>query len=182
MVGWSQSLGAPVTAIFKHLALVMLAMPLAAQTVARQATPADLRQGEFHSPMVFELPFKGLSPDAPGGFYSFTDQEKFICDDVSLTMVLVKASVDPGAKTVRLKITSTVFVRPSFDRKVGLHYAVLSAGATLEGGSDQDISAKERKFRSDSSTLDLPLDRFNALFLPNNPGVLKVVMTVTPDR
>lgn len=159
-----------------------LALPLAAQVSARQGSETENAPGEFTSPMVLELPLEKLGKEDPAGLYTFTEQQKFVCEDVSLPLVVVRKVIDPKAKRVTLKIESSVYVRPSYDRKVTLRYTVLSDGQPLPGVSDQEISAKEKKYRTDRSSLDLPLEAFERMMKGEAKGVLKVVLRVTPDR
>lgn len=166
----------------KCACVMLLALPLMGQVAARQGTVADVRQSEFSSPMVLELPMDRLHVAEPGDMYSFTDQGAFVCDDVSLPLVVVKKTVNDKAKRVELRIQSTAYVRPSFDRKVVLRYSVLRSGQALAAFTEQEISAKEKKYRSDSSTLVMSKDEFDSLFQGGNHGVLKIVMVVTPDR
>lgn len=77
---------------FNAILLSLLALPLAAQITARQGSAQDLKQGEYSSPMVIELPLERLKDDAPGGVYSFTDQDKFVCEDVSIPLIIIKKS------------------------------------------------------------------------------------------
>lgn len=166
----------------RGLILMLSFLPLAGQIAARQGTAADTQQGEFASPMVLELPLDKLRDEAPGGLYTFTDQQKFVCDDASLTLLVVRKTVDRKAKRVELKLESTVFVRPSYDRTVNLRFTVVREGRALEGFTDQEISAKEKEYRSDRSTLVLPLEAFEQALAGEPRGFLKVVMVVTPDR
>jgi len=161
--------------------ICMLVAPLMGQAIARQGTPADFKQSEFSSPMVIELPLVKLKTTELGDVYSFTDQDKFICDDVSIPIILIKKSIN-WSKQVELNIKTTVYVRPSFDRKVTLQYSIIQAGSALNLRTIQEISAKEKQNRSDSSTLVLSKDAFEGLLNSENPGKLKLVMTVAPDR
>ncbi|WP_243286981.1 hypothetical protein [Geothrix terrae] len=168
---------------------MLLFLPLMGQVAtrqgavaARQGTMVDVQQSEFSSPMVLELPMDRLHVAEPAGMYSFTDQGTFVCDDVSLPLIVVKKTVNEKAKRVELKIQSTAYVRPSFDRKVVLRYSIIRSGQALATFTEQEISAKEKKYRSDSSTLVMSKDEFDSLFEGGNHGVLKIVMMVTPDR
>jgi hypothetical protein len=161
--------------------LGMLVVPLMGQVMARQGTAADLKQSEFSSPIVIEVPLTRLKAQEPGDFYAFTDQDKFVCDDVSIPIILIKKSIN-WSKQVELNIKTTVYVRPSFDRKVTLQYSIIQTGSALNLRTLQEISAKEKQNRSDSSTVVLSKDAFEGLLNSENPGMLKLVMTVTPDR
>jgi len=166
----------------KFLFTILLAMPLAGQAVVRQGTLTDLAHSVFTSPMVIELPLDRLKGDETGGIFPFTDQDKYECDDVTLKMILIKKSTRGGGAIVRLNIESSVFVRPSYDRKVSLHFSIISAGKTLEQTTDQEIAAKEKKLRSETSDLELSKEEFEGLFVGQPHGILKVVMTVAPDK
>lgn len=164
------------------LAPLLLVLPLLGQVAARQGTVADVQPSEFSSPMVLELAMDKLKTGELVDLYSFTGLEKFVCDDASLPLVVIRKTINPSAKRVELKIESTVYVRPSYDRKVNLRYSIISAGKALPAVTEHQVSAKERKYRSDSSTLILTKDEFDNLFQDDHHGVLKVVMTVLPDR
>ncbi len=161
--------------------LLLLAAPLLAQVTARQGTPSDLQQSEFASPMVLELPLDKLGTPELGDVYSFTEQDKFVCDDVSLPIILIRKSVN-RSKQVVLSIKTTAYVRPSYDRKVTIDYSILRDGVTLGAHSVQEISAKEKENRTDSSTLVLSGEAFESLFKDGSHGRLKLVVVVTPDR
>lgn len=166
----------------KSAAMVfLLAVPMLAQVTARQGTPADLKQSEFASPMVLELPLDKLKVPELGNVYALTDQDKFVCEDVSIPVILIRKSIN-RSKQVELNIKTTVYVRPSFDRKVTIHYSIVMGPNALKARTVQDISAKERQNRSDSSTLVLSGEEFDGLFKGEHPGKLKLVMTVEPDR
>jgi len=167
--------------MIKGLLLTMLALPLAGQVAARQGTAADLKQSEFASPMVLELPLDRLKEDVPGGVYAFTDQDKFVCDDASIPLLLVTKSTT-WSKRVRLAIKATVYVRPSFDRKVSILCSVVGGPGVASSVTELQISAKEKQHRSDSASLELTQEAFDSLFKGDNHGKLKLVMTVTPDR
>jgi len=165
----------------KPLLLGFLLTPLMAQVTARQGTSADVKQSAFTSPLVIELPLDRLKTPEPGDTYPFTDQDKFVCDDVSIPLILLRKSIG-FSKQVKLNLQTTVFVRPSHDRKVTLRYTLLSGDGTPGPTTEQEISAKEKKHRSDSSTLELSQEAFDNLFKGDAHPRLKLVMTVVSDR
>jgi hypothetical protein len=170
---------------FKPLVLSLLLTPLMGQSIAQQGTAADLKPNGFTSPMVVELPLDRLKVPEPGDVYPFTDQDKFVCEDVSIPLILVQKSIG-WSKQVKLTIRTTVYVRPSHDRKVTLRYTLVGGDGKLGPMpslvTDQEISAKERKHRSDSSTLELTQEAFDNLFKGEGHPKLKLVMTVASDR
>jgi hypothetical protein len=151
------------------------------QAIARQGTAADLKQSEFSSPMVIELPLDRLKVEEPGDEYPFTNQDKFVCDDVSLPLVLIRKSTT-WSKRVKLTIKATVFVRPSYDRKVIIQCSIVGGAGAASPVTELQISAKEKQYRSDSSSLELSQEAFDDLFKGDHHGTLKLVMAVTPDR
>jgi hypothetical protein len=165
----------------KRLLISVLAVPLMGQATARQGTPADLNQSEFTSPMVIEIPLDRLKSPEPGNTYAFTDQDKFVCEDVSIPLIVLKKSTN-WSNQVELNLKTTVYVRPSFDRKVTIQYSILKAGSALNGRTTQEISAKEKQYRSDSSTLVISKDDFDNLLKGESAGKLKLIMTVVSDR
>lgn len=166
---------------FNAILLSLLALPLAAQITARQGSAQDLKQGEYSSPMVIELPLDRLKDDAPGGVYSFTDQDKFVCDDVSIPLVIIKRTVTLS-KRIKLTIKATTYVRPSYDRNVIIQCAILKGASVLKHIQELQFSAEEKKHQSDSTSVELSREEFESLFAGDNPGKLKLVMSVTPDR
>ena len=161
--------------------LATLALPLAGQVTAKQGTSADMQQSEFASPMVIELPLDRLQEPESGNFYTFTEQDKFVCDDVSIPVLVITKSTT-SFQRVRLLIKATAYVRPSFDRKVFIQCSIVGGSLKINPASDLQISAKEKKYRSDSTVIDLSQDEFDTLFKGDHRGKLKMVMTVTPDR
>lgn len=165
---------------FKPFALGFLLTPLMGQATARQGTPADLKQGEFTSPLVIELPLDRLRNPEPGHAYPFTDQDRFVCDGVSIPLILIRASI--GSDQVKLTLKTTVYVRPSHDREVTLRYTLLGGDGTPGLVTEQEISAEEKKYSSDRSTLVLSKAAFEDLFKGEGRPRLKLVMTVAADR
>lgn len=165
---------------FKPFVLGFLLTPLMGQATARQGTPADLKQGEFTSPLVIELPLDRLRTPEPGHAYPFTDQDRFVCDGVSIPLILIRTSI--GSDQVKLALKTTVFVRPSHDREVTLHYTLLGGDGTPSLATEQEISAEEKKYSSDQSTLVLSKAAFEDLFKGEGHPRLKLVMTVAADR
>lgn len=165
----------------RFLFIAILALPLAGQVTARQATAADLKQGDFTSPMLIELPLDRLQADEFGNVYPFTEQDKFVCDDVSLPLVLITKSIT-WSKRIKLSIKATAFVRPSFDRKVTIQCSILGASGVISTGAELEISAKEKQNRSDTASLELSKEAFDSLFKGDSHGKLRLVMTVAPDR
>jgi hypothetical protein len=168
---------------FKYLglALFLSIVPLLGQVIVKQGSDADLKQGEFTSPMVIELPLDRLKLEEPGNFYPFTDQEKFVCDGVSLPIVLITKSTT-WSKRIRLTIKATTYVRPSYDRKVRIQCSIIGGSITIAKIAELEISAKEKQNRSDSASIEISSDEFDNLFKGESHGKLKLVMTVTPDR
>lgn len=166
---------------FKHLALGFLLTPLMGQITARQGTPADMKQSAFTSPLVIELPLDRLKAPEPGDAYPFTDQDTFVCDDVSIPLILIRKSIG-FSKQVKLNIKTSVYVRPSYDRKVTIRYTLIGADGTPGPVTDQEISAEEKKHSTDSSTLELSKEAFEGLFRGDAHPRLKLVMTVVSDR
>ena len=161
--------------------MTMLALPVLGQVTAKQGTMADLNHSEFSSPMVTELPLARLKVEEPGNVYPFTDLDKFVCDDVSIPLIVITKSTT-WSKRIKLLIKATVFVRPSFDRKVTIQCSLVGGPGTLKTITELEISAKEKQLRSDSSSLEMSNEAFENLFKGDNPGKLKLVMTVAPDR
>ena len=166
---------------FKYLALGFLLTPLMGQITARQGTPADMKQSPFTSPLVIELPLDRLKAPEPGDAYPFTDQDTFVCDDVSIPLILIRKSIG-FSKQVKLNIKTSVYVRPSYDRKVTIRYTLIGADGTPGPVTDQEISAEEKKHSTDSSTLELSKEAFEGLFKGDAHPKLKLVMTVVSDR
>jgi len=163
------------------LLLSMLVLPLMGQVTAKQGTAADLKQSEFSSPMVIELPLDRLKVEEPGNLYPFTDQDKFICDGVSLPIILITKSTT-WSNRVKLTIQATAYVRPSFDRKVTIQCSINGGTSVISTVTELQISAKEKQNRSDSSAFEISKEEFDNLFKGETHGKLKLVMTVTPDR
>lgn len=163
------------------LCLTLLALPLLGQVTARQGTVTDTRTSEFTSPLVLELPLEKLNAPAPRDLYPFTDQDKFVCDDASIPLILIKKTVTRSHQ-VKLNLKTSVFVRPSYDRKVTIRYTLLAADGTTLAATDQEISAEEKKIGTDSSTLVVSQEAFDNLFKGETHGKLKLVMTVVSDR
>jgi hypothetical protein len=163
------------------LLLAMLVSPLMSQVTAKQGTAADLKQSEFSSPMVIELPLDRLKAEEPGNVYPFTDQDRFVCDGASLPLILVTKSTT-WSKRVKLTIKATVYVRPSFDRKVAIQCSINGGASAISTVTELQISAKEKQNRSDSSSLEISQEEFDNLFKGESHGKLKLVMTVAPDR
>jgi hypothetical protein len=161
--------------------MLMLVLPVMGQVSVKQGTLADLKHSEFSSPMVVELPLDRLKVEEPGGVYPFTDQDKFVCDDVSIPLILLTKSTT-WSKGIKLRIQATVFVRPSYDRKVTIQCSLVGGPGTPQTVTMLEISAKEKQRRSDSGSLELSKEAFEQLFKGDNPAKLKLVMTVTPDR
>lgn len=166
---------------FSVLLVSMLGLPLWGQVTAKQGTAQDLAQGEFTSPMVLELPLDRLQEEAPGGVYAFTDQARFVCEDVSLPLIVITKSTT-FSKRIKLRIQATTFVRPSYDREVVVLASITLGAAVLKTLPELRFSAEEKKYQSDSSTVELSKEEFESLFRGDPRGKLKLVMTVTPDR
>ena len=175
------NIGDPLDNLIRCLALCVLALPLLGQVTARQGTPADLQQSRFASPMVLELPAERLRAAEPEDIYTFTDLDKFVCEDASLPLVVIKKLTGKPEK-VALRIESTVYLRPSFDRRVILRYSLVQGGKVLAAAPEQLISAKENKYRSENSTLLISKEAFEQWFQGEGRGILKVVVIVEPDR
>ncbi len=165
----------------RGLFLTMLVLPLAGQITAKQGTAADLKQSSFSSPMVIEVPLERLKEPELGNVYPFTAQDQFVCDDVSIPLILITKSTT-WSKRVKLLIKATAYVRPSYDRKVLIQCSIIGGQAKISTVTELQISAKEKQNRSDSSSLELSQDEFDTLFKGDSHGKLKLVMTVTPDR
>lgn len=165
------------------LVLLLLGVPLGGQATARQGTVVDTKTTGFVSPLVIEVPLARLrAPEPePGEVYPFTDQDKFVCEDVSIPLILIRKTVTRSHQ-VKLHIKTSVFVRPSFDRKVFVRYTVLTGEGTEGPSTEQELSAEEKKVSTDSSTLVLSQAAFEGLFQEGAKGRLKVVMTVVSDR
>jgi len=163
------------------LFLTMLVLPLTGQVTAKQGTAADLKQSAFASPMVIEVPLDRLKDPEPGNVYPFTAQDQFVCDDVSIPLILITKSTT-WSKRVKLSIKATAYVRPSYDRRVLIQCSILGGSGKTNPVTELQISAKEKQNRSDSSSLELSQDEFDTLFTGDSHGKLKLVMTVTPDR
>jgi hypothetical protein len=151
------------------------------QVIAKQGTAADLNQSEYSSPMVIELPLDRLKVEEPGNVYPFTDQDKFVCDGVSLPIILITKSTT-WSNRVKLTIKATAYVRPSFDRKVAIQCSINGGPSVISTVTELQISAKEKQNRSDSSSLEISKEEFDSLLKGDSHGRLKLVMTVTPDR
>jgi hypothetical protein len=163
------------------LFLTLSVSPLMGQVIAKQGSEADLKQGEFSSPMVIELPLDRLKVEEPGNLYPYTDQDKFVCDGVSLPIILITKSTT-WSKRIKLTIKATAYVRPSYDRKVRIQCSIIGGASPISPTMELEISAKEKQNRSDSSSLEISREEFDNLFKGENRGKLKLVMTVTPDR
>src|SRR5664279_3213523 len=131
------------------LLLSMLISPLMGQVIVKQGTAADLKQSEFSSPMVIEMPLDRLKVEEPGNVYPFTDQDKFVCDGVSLPIILITKTTT-WSNRIKLTIKATAYVRPSFDRKVTIQCSIISGGSMIGTLTELQISAKEKQNRSDS--------------------------------
>jgi len=164
----------------EYLLLTTLLSPLMGQVIAKQGTVADLKQSEYSSPMVLELPLDRLKVEEPGNVYPFTDQDKFVCDGVSLPIILITKSTT-WSDQVKLTIKATAYVRPSFDRKVTIQSSIIGGTGAISTIAELHISAKEKQNRSDSSSLEISKEEFNNLFKGESHGKLKLVMTVAPD-
>jgi hypothetical protein len=163
------------------LFVTLLALPLLGQATAKQGSVADLKQSEFSSPLVIELPLARLKVEEPGNVYPFTDQQQFVCDGVSLPIILITKSTT-WSKRVKLTIKATAYVRPSFDRKVTIQCSINGVTGLVGTVAVLQISAKEKQYRSDSESLELSQTEFDSLLKGDSPGKLKLVMSVTPDR
>ena len=163
------------------LFLTLLVSPLMGQVIAKQGSEADLKQGEFSSPMVIELPLDRLKVEEPGNTYPYTDQDKYVCDGVSLPLILITKSTT-WSKRVKLTIKATAYVRPSYDRKVRVQCSIIGGARAINTITELEISAKEKQNRSDSSSLEISKEEFDNLFKGENPGKLKLVISVTSDR
>jgi len=162
------------------LLLTMLASPLMGQVIAKQGTAADLKQSEFSSPMVIELPLDRLKTEEPGNVYPFTEQDKYVCDGVSLPVILITKSTT-WSNQVKLTIKATAYVRPSFDRKVTIQSSIIGETGVISTVAELQISAKEKQNRSDSASLEIAKEAFDHLLKGESHGKLKLVMTVAPD-
>lgn len=163
------------------LLLSLLALPLTGQITARQGSAQDLKQSEYSSPMVLELPLDRLKDDSHGGVYSFTDQDKFVCDDVSIPLITIKKSVT-SSKRIKLTIKATTYVRPSYDRNVIIQCSIIINASTLKHVQELQFSAEEKKYQSDSTSIELSREEFDSLFTGDGHGKLKLVVAVTSDR
>jgi hypothetical protein len=161
--------------------LTLLVSPLVGQVIAKQGSEADLKQGEFSSPMVIELPLDRLKVEELGNVYPYTDQDKFVCDGVSLPIILISKATT-WSKRIKLTIKATAYVRPSYDRKVRIQCSIIGGASAISTITELEISAKEKQNRSDSSSLEISKEEFDNIFKGENHGKLKLVMTVTPDR
>lgn len=162
--------------------LLLLALPpLAGQAVAKQGSDADLRQGTFTSPMVLELPLDRLKVEEPGNVYPYTDQDRFVVDGVSLPLILITKSTT-WSKQIKLSIKASAHVQPSYDRKVRILCSVVGGAVAVADTAELEISAKEKKVRSDSASLALTPEAFAGLFTGQAPARLKLIISVTPDR
>lgn len=156
-------------------------LPLVGQALAKQGTETDLKLGAFTSPMVLELPLDRLKVEEPGNLYAFTDQDKFVCDGVSLPIILITKTTT-WSKHIKLTIKATAYVQPSYDRKVWIQGSLLGGAGPVGPRIELEISAKEKKHRSDSASLELSQEVFEGLFKDGQAGKLKLIVTVTPDR
>ena len=163
------------------LLLMMVVPPLMGQVIAKQGTAADLNLSEYSSPMVIELPLDRLKVEELGNIYPFTDQDKFFCDGVSLPVILITKSTT-WSNRVKLTIKATAFVRPSFDRKVAIQCSISDGTKVISTVTVLQISAKENQNRSDSASLEISKAEFDNLLKSDSHGILKLVMTVTPDH
>ncbi|MBI1754627.1 MAG: hypothetical protein HY014_18610 [Acidobacteria bacterium] len=163
------------------LSSCLIGFPLIGQMVARQGTEADLKQSEFTSPMVVELPLDRLRNQELGDIYPFSDQGKFVCDDVTLPVIVITKS-KTWSKQVKLSIKVTAFVRPSYDRKVSIQCMLLDSSEKKVTGAEMEISAKEKQYRSDTASLLIPQSEFDNLLKPDGHPKLKFIVTVASDK
>lgn len=163
------------------LSLCLIGLPLAGQIVARQGSEADLKQSEFTSPMVIELPLDRLRNQEPGDMYPFSDQAKFVCDDVNLPVIVITKS-KTWSKQVKLSIKVSAFVRPSFDRKVSIQCMLLDSSEKKVASAEMDISAKEKQYRSDTASLLMAQSEFDDLLKAGSHPKLKFIVSVASDK
>lgn len=164
-----------------NLCLLLLAAPLAAQATARQGDSSEARKNEYSSPMVVELSMNRLRKDEYGGLYPFTDQAKFICDDVNLPLMLVKRT-NTWSKTVELNIQTTTYVRPSYDRMVTLDFRFLQGEKEVKSFLGQRIPSKEKKQRSGSIDLIFTKAEFEGLLKGTEDLKLLIRVAVESDK
>lgn len=86
------------------------------------------------------------------------------------------------SKRIKLSIKATTYVRPSYDRNVIIQCTLLKGASVLKHIQELQLSAEEKKHQSDSTSVELSREEFESLFAGDNPGRLKLVLSVTPDR
>lgn len=164
-----------------NLCFLLLATPMAAQATAQQGVNSESRENEFRSPMVVELSLNRLRKDEYGGLYPFTEQAKFICDEVNLPLLLVKRT-NTWSKTVELNLKATTYVRPSYDRMVTLDFRILKGGIEVKSALGHQIPSKEKKQRSGSVDLVFAKEEFEELLKGAEDLKLLIRMTVVSDK
>ena len=167
---------------FLLAALLLGAPALRAQAVARQGTAADLPFNELKSPLVVELPFEAFEGMKDGDTKTFTDQAKYVCDDVMLDKIKVKKKVKDGGSLVRLVITIDITVRPSYDRAVDLRFVLMKGQLPLATQDLRQFRTPEDRTRMAEVKLDIAMDTFRRAFEGPEKPILKVVLAVSANR
>lgn len=162
--------------------LALAPVPMAAQAVVRQGTTEDLPFNVLKSPMLLELPFGDFAAMKDGGSKMYTDQAKYVCDDVILEKIKIKKKIKDGGQLIRLVITSDIYVRPSYDRAVDLRFTLLKGTSSTASTDLRQVPTKEQRTKEVDAQLELSADAFDRLFSGPDQPVLKVVLAVSANR
>lgn len=159
-------------------------LPVAAkaQVVAYQGEAKPEPVKEFESPMVLEVPVSGLGSLPPRAARNFGAQLRdYVCDDVKIHTLSVRKGRTrkrQGRLETSLDLEVMLYVRPSYDRLVDLHFSFIKEDEVVLQARKNQIDAEEGYYPKFKHTFKLPVDEFERIFNQEPVPKLKIKMSV----
>lgn len=145
---------------------------------AQERTSQPMR---FQGSMVLEVPFEGLEALKNGESKEVNTLNNFICDDTSLQALTLMRLPRGGHEKSSFQVDVLVFVRPSFDRMVGLFLTLMDGDREISSMAMTGIRASETRVSVGHGAWEMKADELKALGEEGHHPKLKILMKVVPN-
>lgn len=156
--------------------LVALSLPALGQVKAYTDQTEQIK--ELVSPMVLEIPLRGMVAQGENEEWVTTETKGFSCRGVVAEKVAVRFRV-AGGNDGKLEVRGVVYVRNLHpeDTKTSITYALVSGARTLDTDTEPGFATEENKPRFKKFSLAAPVRDVPDL----GECVLRLTLTVEPD-
>jgi len=161
--------------------LFWISSSVGAQVVAKQGEREPSNNSRYHSPMILELPVAGLVKLREQNGKEIRGTGDFVCDDASLSRLLIVKMKPKKAGETRLKLEGAVTVRPSWDRVVNLRFELME-GADRLAAVEIDVEAEEGQTARFTDLMVLDAAASERLARVDESALLRLTMWVKDDR